>query len=161
VTPAVLLRGSDSVAPQAAAAAAAKMSNDNTWFGGVLQPCLQGDTDTFKRRVAESQKAMLSLRDPEFRYYQGSLLAYCGDRDLSLKLLRSAVESNYCASEALDSDPALDRLRDMPDFDRLRVRARVCERDAIGRPGAKIRGEGTEVTAEPLPEQEPVPHKKK
>jgi hypothetical protein len=153
VTPAVLLRSRDNDARDAARRAAAKTSNDNNWFGGILQACLNGQTETFTKLVNDSQAALLALRDPEFRYYQGSLLAYCGEREVSLRLLRSAINSNYCAAEAFENDPALDPLRDMQEFDRLRVRARVCERDAIGRPGERPPQEGTEVTAEPEPQK--------
>lgn len=155
VTPPVLLRGNDAESYDAARNAASKMSNDNTWFGGVLQSCLNGQTDTFAKLVNDSQKAMLAQRDPEFRYFQGSLLAFCGERVISMQLLRSAVDANYCAAEAFENDPALNRLRDMPDFDRLTVRARVCERDAVGRPGMKRPTVGTEVTAEPSPQNSP------
>jgi hypothetical protein len=153
VTPAVLLRASDSSTRDSAVAAAQKMTNEAIWFAPVLQACLSGDTAKFQQLANESQAAMLALRDPEFRYYQGSLLAHCGDKELAMKLLRSAVDSNYCASDAFENDPALDPLRTMPDFDRLRVKARVCQRDAIGRPGVKPPQEGTDVTAPPLPQK--------
>lgn len=145
VRPSVLVRGKDR---EAAREAASHMTNDATWFGAVIQACLDGKQDAFERMLPDVQSAMLNQRDPEFRYLQGSLMAYCGARDLAMKLLRSAVESNYCASGAFERDPALDPLRDLPDFDRLRVKAGVCERDAIGRPGVKPPGEGTEVTAQ-------------
>lgn len=153
VMPAVEVRGNSPESRDAARAASTKMTNDSPWFAPVLQSCLAGTPENFKKTIDNSKNAMLGLRDPEFRYYQGSVLAYCGERELSLQLLRSAIDANYCAADAFENDPALDRLRDMPDFDRLRVRARVCERDAIGRPGMPPPREGTDVTAEPLPKK--------
>ena len=56
----------------------------------------------------------LGFPDVELRYYQGSLLALCGQKDVALRLLRSAIEQNYCSYEALEHDPAWRDLRGSP-----------------------------------------------
>jgi len=69
----------------------------------------------------------LGLRDPELLYYQGSIMAFCGNKDLAVRLLRSAIEHNYCALSALDFDPLLVKLRGTPEFAELRVAANQCQ----------------------------------
>jgi hypothetical protein len=43
-----------------------------------------------------------------------------------LRLLKRAVEQNYCASEALDRIPGLAPLRSKPEFQRIRAQAQRC-----------------------------------
>ena len=66
--------------------------------------------------------------DVELRYYQGSLLALCGQKDVALRLLRSAIEQNYCSYEALEHDPAWRDLRGSPAFGELRSKAFDCQK---------------------------------
>jgi hypothetical protein len=35
--------------------------------------------------------------DPENRYFEGSLMAFCGKQDAAVRMIRSAIQSNYCA----------------------------------------------------------------
>ncbi|HYD16837.1 MAG TPA: protein kinase [Candidatus Nanoarchaeia archaeon] len=131
VTPWILLRGDNG---RSLRDAAARMSGESPWFGNLLQACLDNNRqDLFSGMVTDAEPILLALRDPEFRYLQGSVLAYCGQRGLALRLLKSAVDSHYCATQNLERDPLLDNLRDMPDFDRLKVKSRVCQRGVLER----------------------------
>ena len=69
---------------------------------------------------------LVGLRDPELKYYQASVLAYCGQKELSLQLLQGAIAQNYCASEALEKDPMLEKIRGEPGFAELRASAKRC-----------------------------------
>ncbi len=124
ILPSILLR-QGKVAE--ARAAAARMSNSPVQHARILQACL-GVTGASKLSEAlrAEQEQLLAERDPESRYYQGAVLAYCGQPDLALRLLRSAIDSNYCAREALDSDPLLARLRPLPAFSQVRSAATEC-----------------------------------
>jgi hypothetical protein len=45
----------------------------------------------------------------------------------SLRLLKSAVQQNYCAYTALQTDPLLVKLRGSPEFDDLLAAAKGCQ----------------------------------
>ena len=59
--------------------------------------------------------------DPETNYLAATHLAYAGQNDIALTLLKEAIKGNYCSFPAIDSDPMLDSLRQRPEF------AQVCE----------------------------------
>jgi hypothetical protein len=77
--------------------------------------------------VRQNQTGLLAERDPEMRYYQASILAYCGQRQMAVTLLRSAIEHNYCASTALQTDPMWANLRNSLEFDELQSLANQCQ----------------------------------
>ena len=51
--------------------------------------------------------ASLPIPDPELSYYQGAIFAYCGKKEAAFHMLKTAIESNYCAYSNLLSDPLL------------------------------------------------------
>src|SRR6185369_8735168 len=75
----------------------------------------------------------LAERDPENRYAMASWLAYGGYRDLSLKLLRRAVEDNYLCATAMDRSPLFDSIRKEPEFAAIREEARRRQKEFIAR----------------------------
>jgi serine/threonine protein kinase len=72
-------------------------------------------------------KSLAPAKDPESLYQQGSILAFAGKNDAALHMIRMAIEHNYCAYSALEKDPLLDKLRDMPEFKDLLKAARFCQ----------------------------------
>jgi TolB-like protein len=126
--PVVELREGDIAA---ARGSASRMRDDPIWFGGVVQACLRPgaavDMEVLDARVNAARRAMLAQRDPEFRYLQGSFLTFCGERQFATELLRSAIAQNYCATEALQHDPLLDKLRPYPEFETLQALSRQCQ----------------------------------
>jgi len=104
------------------------MPDLDIWFKPVLAKCVQNGAVAVGQNIdAKTQAALLGLRDPELLYYQGSIMAFCGNKDLAVRLLRSAIEHNYCALSALDFDPLLVKLRGTPEFAELRVAANQCQ----------------------------------
>jgi hypothetical protein len=65
--------------------------------------------------------------DPEASYHAGALIGYCGPKDAALRLLKRAVEQNYCAYQPLQSDPMLVKLRGAPEFSDLLLAAKQCQ----------------------------------
>ena len=76
----------------------------------------------------ENKTALLAERDPEIRYYQASILAFCGQEELALTLLHSAIQQNYCAVSALNADPLWAKLRSRREFGELRSEANECQK---------------------------------
>ena len=67
-----------------------------------------------------------SADDPETNYLTAGNLSYCGPTTMALSFLRRAVEGNYCAYPAMDSDPLLAGLRGNPEFARIRAEGISC-----------------------------------
>ena len=65
--------------------------------------------------------------DPENRYLFATDVAFCGQKDLALRLLKSAIDGKYCAYAALQKDPILAPLRSTPAFAHLLGDAKRCQ----------------------------------
>ena len=125
IMPSVLLRAGK---VEEARAAAQKMPDTAIWYPGILRACLQPNKTTELARVLpQLQPALVAERDPEIRYYQAAILASCDQKDLASRLLKSAIEQNYCATSALEADPLLAKLRAAPEFSAIRQASRQCQ----------------------------------
>jgi TolB-like protein/tetratricopeptide (TPR) repeat protein len=103
-------------------------SNSPLMGRDLIQSCV--DPPHSAQCDAAAQKveaAALAGVDVEPRYSVGALLAYCGQKAAALRLLRKAVEQNYCAYTALQTDPLLVSLRGTPEFRELLSSAKQCQ----------------------------------
>jgi TolB-like protein/predicted Ser/Thr protein kinase len=82
-------------------------------------------------RVAFFEKDALEFRDPEPKYHIAANLSSCGFRDESLRMLRRAIEQNYCSVPAMDNDPLFDNVRNTPEFAALRKKGTECREKFI------------------------------
>jgi hypothetical protein len=64
--------------------------------------------------------------DPEVNYFFAGHLAYCGQTDAALRMLKLAIERNYCSYPAMDKDPFFNQLRTNPEFTRIRQEGVAC-----------------------------------
>ncbi len=138
VLPAALLRlGRVEEARQSAS----KMPANPFWRREVLQACLGSKGAELDRAASRAEPALLAEPDSEWKYYQGAILAYCGKQELAARLIRGAIQQNYCALEALEADPLLTRMRETPTFAELRQAAETCQKSFLeyrsGQPGKK------------------------
>jgi hypothetical protein len=83
------------------------------------------------RREPESQIGALAGGveiddDPEVNYFFAGHLAYCGQRDAALRMLKLAIERNYCSYPAMDQDPFFARVRTSPQFSDVRAAGIAC-----------------------------------
>ena len=123
ITPGILLRENRMAE---ARQAVQKMSKGPPWYGELLQKCLLRPAE-LPAAVRENSDSLAAERDPEMRYYQASILAFCGQREAALALLRSPIEQNYCATSALQADPLWAKVRGTPEFAELQSRASQCQ----------------------------------
>jgi hypothetical protein len=79
------------------------------------------------RTAQKVESAALAGVDAEPRYTYGVLLSYCGQKDAAVRLLRSAIQQNYCAYAALQTDPLLVKLRGTSEFSGLLSAAKECQ----------------------------------
>ena len=94
----------------------------------LLLACLDPQqTSQLDGAAKKSEAAALAGVDAEPRYFVGALLSYCGQKDAAVRLLRSAIEQNYCAYTALQTDPLLVKFRGTPEFSGLLSAAKECQ----------------------------------
>jgi eukaryotic-like serine/threonine-protein kinase len=102
------------------------------WFKPVLSHCLQNGAVVPEQNIdGKMQAALLAIRDPELLYYQGSILAFCGNHDLAVRMIATAIQHNYCSYSALELDPLLASLRGTAEFHRLHDAATKCQQEFL------------------------------
>ena len=83
--------------------------------------------------------ATLARRDPEQKFGDAGWIAFVGERDGAMQLLRKAVEQNFCGALAAETVPVYASLRGSPEFAQLMNQARQCRekflehRKAVGK----------------------------
>ena len=105
----------------------AKASDAPLMARDLIQACADQSASQLEKAAKRVEEAALAGVDPEPRYWMGGLLSYCGQKDASLRLLKSAVEHNYCAYTALQTDPLLVNLRRSADYSALLSAAKECQ----------------------------------
>jgi eukaryotic-like serine/threonine-protein kinase len=112
--------------------AAQRMTESPMWMRGFLQDCLNKAPAADLHRLAEqAETELLPEQDSELKYYQGTILAACGQKQVAFVFLRKAVDEKYCAREALEDDPLLAGVRADPEFQGIVKAAAECQQKAI------------------------------
>jgi eukaryotic-like serine/threonine-protein kinase len=94
----------------------------------LLAACTQAQRPAdMDRIVREAETSTLTELDPEEWYHVGALMAYCGQKDAALRLLKAAVQQNYCAYSALLEDPLLKELRKDTAFNQVLTAGSACQ----------------------------------
>jgi DNA-binding winged helix-turn-helix (wHTH) protein/TolB-like protein len=84
--------------------------------------------------------------DPEMDYLFAGHLAYCGQTEAALRMLKIAIDRHYCSYPAVDKDSFFDRLRTNQRFQALRQAGMACHADfAKDRDGQRSKGARTGV----------------
>ncbi len=108
--------------------AAQRMTDNPTWMRGLVQACLdKAPAAEIHTLAVRAENELLARQDPELLYQQGAVLAACGEKQIALAFLGKAVKGNYCAQQALRSDPLLAPVRDDADFQRIVQAAAECQ----------------------------------
>ena len=109
--------------------AAPQMTENPMWMRGLVQACLAKAPATDVHRMAEqAENELLAKQNPEMKYHQGTLLAACGEKQIAFAFLRQAVAGNYCAHQALQSDPLLAGVRGDAEFHQIVRAAADCQK---------------------------------
>ncbi len=112
----------------AARESAKSMGKAPTYHRELMVACTAaqrpGDMDKI---VRETESETMIEPDPEAWYHVAALMAACGQNDASLRLLKAAVQQNYCAHDALLDDPLLKDLRKQTAFDVVLTAASNCQ----------------------------------
>jgi serine/threonine protein kinase len=94
----------------------------------LLVACTQAQRPAdMEKIVREAESSTMIEPDPEAWYHVGSLMAYCGQKEPALRLLKAAVQQNYCSYSALLEDPLLKDLRKETAFNEVLTAASACQ----------------------------------
>ena len=109
--------------------AAEKMTTNPTWMRELLQACLNKEPKEAVDLLAEQARdRLLSEQDSELKYYQGAVLAQCGEKKIAYAFLGKAVEEKYCAYQALQADPLLAGVQGESEFREIVQSAGECQK---------------------------------
>jgi len=104
------------------------MSKNVIYHRELLAACTQTQRPAeMDRIVREAESSAMMEPDAEAWYQVGALLAYCGQKEPALRLLKAAVQQNYCAYSALLGDPLLKDLRKDTAFNQVLTAASTCQ----------------------------------
>lgn len=116
------LRRNDS----AAALAVVRQANDDP-TRRLMEPCLQGVRGAALDPAAkEFFDHWYQRGDPETGYALAAMLVYCDRPEQALPLIEWGVDGSYCSYPMLDLDPVWTKIRDNPDFLRIRAKGKAC-----------------------------------
>jgi hypothetical protein len=94
----------------------------------LMMACTQAQRPAdIDRIVRDAETSTMTELDPEVWYDVGALMAYCGQNDAALRLLKAAVQQNYCAYSPLLEDPLLKGLRKETAFNQVLTAASECQ----------------------------------
>jgi eukaryotic-like serine/threonine-protein kinase len=94
----------------------------------LMEACLQSNPPANLDAIAlKAEAEILADPDPETRYSEGAFFSYCGKSDAATRLIKSAINQNYCAVSALQSDLLLAKLRRTPSFAELQAAGQQCQ----------------------------------
>jgi eukaryotic-like serine/threonine-protein kinase len=108
--------------------AAKNVSKGSKYHRDLMEACTapQRPPDMAKI-VREAESSVMIEPDPEAWYDVAALMAACGQSEPALRLLKAAVQQNYCAYSALLDDPLLKDLRKETAFNEVLTAASNCQ----------------------------------
>jgi TolB-like protein/Tfp pilus assembly protein PilF/predicted Ser/Thr protein kinase len=108
--------------------AAQNMGKAPYYHRELMQACSAGQRPPdFAKIVRETESSVMMEPDAEAWYHVGALMAACGQSEPALRLLKAAVQQNYCAYSGLLDDPMLKDLRKETAFNEVLTSASNCQ----------------------------------
>jgi eukaryotic-like serine/threonine-protein kinase len=104
------------------------MGKASTYHRELMGACTaQQRPPDFEKIVRETESTAMMEPDPEAWYHVAALMAACGQKEPALRLLKLAVQQNYCAHDAMLDDPLLKDLRKESAFNEVLTAASTCQ----------------------------------
>ena len=111
-----------------ARASAKNMAKAPIYHRDLMEACTAAQRPAdFAKIVRENETSVMLELDAESWYHVGALMAACGQKEPALRLLKAAVQQNYCAYSALLDDPMLKDLRKDTAFDEVLTAGANCQ----------------------------------
>jgi TolB-like protein/tetratricopeptide (TPR) repeat protein len=108
-------------------------------FGGLpgfqlMKTCLENPTSADLASLARQEAdVQLADRDPEPRYVIAADLLFCGQKDIAVEQIKSAIAGHYCAYAGLQNDSIWAKLRGTAEFAELLSAAKRCRDDFLAK----------------------------
>jgi serine/threonine protein kinase len=110
-----------------AKAIADKFKDSSNFTFSFMPACVDNssssDVGTLARKEADK---LIADPDPEPRYIVATDVLFCGQKDIAIRLLKSAIAGRYCAYTGLQNDTLWAKLRGTPEFNDLLTEAKQC-----------------------------------
>jgi TolB-like protein/Tfp pilus assembly protein PilF len=111
-----------------ARATAKNMGTASSYHRPLMEACTAAQRPAdLAKIVREAESSVMMEPDAEAWYHVGALMAACGQNEPALRLLKAAVQQNYCAHTALLDDPLLKDLRKETAFSEVLTASSNCE----------------------------------
>ena len=111
-----------------ARASAKNMGRAASYHRDLMEACTAAQRPAdLAKIVRESEASVMMEPDAEAWYHVGALMAACGQKEPALRLLKAAVQQNYCAYAALLDDPLLKDLRKETAFNEVLTAGANCQ----------------------------------
>ena len=111
-----------------ARATAKNMGTASSYHRPLMEACTAAQRPAdMAKIVRDAESSVMMEPDAEAWYHVGALMAACGQNEPSLRLLKAAVQQNYCAHTALLDDPLLKDLRKDTAFNEVLTASSNCE----------------------------------
>ncbi|HUA15572.1 MAG TPA: protein kinase [Verrucomicrobiae bacterium] len=108
--------------------AARNMGKAPSYHRDLMEACTAAQPPPdLAKIVREAESSVMMEPDAEAWYHVGALMAACGQNEPALRLLKAAVQQNYCAYSALLDDPMLKALRKEAAFDEVLTAGSNCQ----------------------------------
>ena len=108
--------------------AARSMGKAPTYHRELMEACTAAQKPADLAKIMRETEASVMMEpDAEAWYHVGALAAYCGQKEPALRLLKAAVQQNYCAYSALLDDPLLKDLRKETAFNEVLTAGSNCQ----------------------------------
>jgi TolB-like protein len=108
--------------------AAKNMGKGSTYHRELMEACTASPRPSDLAKIVHDNESSVMLEpDAEAWYHVGALMAACGQREPAMRLLKAALQQNYCAYGALLHDPLLKDLRKETAFNQVLTQASNCQ----------------------------------
>ncbi|HTS38465.1 MAG TPA: protein kinase [Candidatus Solibacter sp.] len=112
----------------AARDAAKRVGKASSYHGDLMQACTAAQRPPDIDKIARNAEAsVMTETDAEAWHHLATLMAACDQNEPALRLLKAAIQQNYCAYSALLDDPLLKNLRRQTAFNELLTMASSCQ----------------------------------
>jgi serine/threonine protein kinase/tetratricopeptide (TPR) repeat protein len=104
-----------------------QLSDSGFFHTRALEACYSSPKAPASQRLLDQfQKELSAYRDPEPRYTQAGLFNACLGNDFTARLVKSAIDSGFCAYDYLRLDPAMAAFRSSSEYPAVLAQAQQC-----------------------------------
>ena len=98
----------------------------------MMNACLNhAPSSELEKDARELAPLFLDVHDSEARYLNAGYFAFCGQKDIAVRLIKSAIAGHYCPYTDLQNNAMLTTLRGTPEFAELLTAAKRCRDDFV------------------------------